>query len=191
MSKGSFIVDFEGEKVEVVTNRITAELPVQEYIANYRNSEYFLSLCGQCANYARRYGCPPFEYDVLKKISSFTTAYIVGVQIVPQTKDLPLASSYTFMRPVIEQLSDEMLKEEQRSGGLSFGFAGGCFLCGEMPCARLTNQPCRHPDKLRPSLEAYGFDLSRTAEQLLGIPLLWGKDNKLPDYLMLICGLFK
>ena len=50
--------------------------------------------------------------------------------------------------------------------------------------------PCRHPELVRPSLEAYGFDISRTTNELFGIELLWGKDGMLPKYLTLVCGFF-
>lgn len=50
--------------------------------------------------------------------------------------------------------------------------------------------PCRHPEKVRPSLEAFGFDISRTLSELFGIRLLWGKDGVIPEYLTLVCGFF-
>ena len=174
----------------VMTYRLTAELPVSDYIAQYRRADYFIKLCAECRNFSRRYGCPPFDYDVVERISHYTTATIIGVQIIPEEKELPLTRAQELMQPVINSLSEELLLEEKRTGGFAFGFAGGCTLCGDMPCARITSQPCRHPDRVRPSLEAYGFDLSKTSKELLGKPILWGKDNKLPQYLMLICGIF-
>ena len=46
------------------------------------------------------------------------------------------------------------------------------------------------PDKVRPSLEAFGFDMTRTLSELFGIELLWGKDGILPEYLVIVSGLF-
>ena len=43
---------------------------------------------------------------------------------------------------------------------LSLG-AGGCTICEK--CAKKTDEPCRHPDKRIPSLEAYGVNVSKTA----------------------------
>ena len=43
---------------------------------------------------------------------------------------------------------------------------------------------------MRPSLEAFGFDISRTLSELFGIRLLWGKDGVIPEYLTLVCGFF-
>ncbi|MBR3565529.1 MAG: DUF2284 domain-containing protein [Paludibacteraceae bacterium] len=179
------------ETINIQTRRLKAQIPVANYIANYRRSDYFLSLCCECKNYGCRYGCPPFEYDVVDKIKDYATAKIIGIQIIPKQANLPLSSAQKIMHPYIKQLRDELLQMEKQSGGLSFGFAGGCDLCGERPCARLTSEPCRHPDKVRPSLEAYGFDLSKTAQDLFHVPLVWGKNNTLPPYLMLIGALFE
>lgn len=50
--------------------------------------------------------------------------------------------------------------------------------------------PCRHPELVRPSLEACGFDIGRTTSELFGIELKWGADGKMPEYLTLVCGFF-
>ena len=44
--------------------------------------------------------------------------------------------------------------------------------------------------KVRPSLEAFGFDIAKTLSELFNIELLWGKDGKLPEYLVLVSGFF-
>ena len=40
--------------------------------------------------------------------------------------------------------------------------AGGCRICPR--CAKQTNEPCRHPDRATPSLEAYGVNVSTLAK---------------------------
>ena len=55
---------------------------------------------------------------------------------------------------------------------------------------RLEAKPCRHPELVRPSLEACGFDIARTTSELFGIELKWGTDGSLPEYLTLVCGFF-
>lgn len=69
-------------------------------------------------------------------------------------------------------------------------FAGTCFDCPEGTCTRLSDLPCVRPGKIRPSLEALGFDLGRTASELLGIELRWSVDGRLPEYFTLISGFF-
>lgn len=51
-------------------------------------------------------------------------------------------------------------------------------------------KPCRHPELVRPSLEACGFDIAHTTSELFGIELKWGTDGSLPEYLTLVCGFF-
>ena len=51
-------------------------------------------------------------------------------------------------------------------------------------------KPCRHPELVRPSLEACGFDIARTTSELFGIELKWGSDGLMPEYLTLVCGFF-
>ena len=65
-----------------------------------------------------------------------------------------------------------------------------CPYCGDEPCARISGQPCRHPDWVRPSLEAYGFDIALTAHNLLGIDLKWSQRGLVPEYLTLVGGIF-
>ena len=46
------------------------------------------------------------------------------------------------------------------------------------------------PHLVRPSLEAYGFDVALITQELFGIKLRWGKDGLLPEYLVIVCALF-
>ena len=89
-----------------------------------------------------------------------------------------------------------LLEKEAELHGMAF-FAGTCMLCGDPcypddalseqevlsgsgetcwrdGCTRRRGLPCRHPGKVRPSLEAFGFDLVNTARELFGIELQWG-----------------
>ena len=77
-----------------------------------------------------------------------------------------------------------------KDGGRAFAYAGTCLYCPEGSCTRLEGKACRHPEWVRPSLEACGFDLSRTVEELMGIPLRWGEGDRMPEYLTLVSGFF-
>ena len=172
------------------TQRFSAEKDAFAYIADFRRADYFLQFCRDCGNYGRRYGCPPFDYDPLSVIASFQKVRIIGVKIVPNDVNLPLSAANTLMLPVIRELNEELLALEKTLGGMAFGFAGSCPYCGEIPCARIDGEPCRHPDKVRPSLEAFGFDMSKTASELLGLEIKWSHDGRIPEYLTLVCGVF-
>lgn len=79
---------------------------------------------------------------------------------------------------------------ERLYGGRSFAYVGTCLHCPEGSCTRPAGKPCRHPDKVRPSLEACGFDIARTTSELFGIDLKWGSEGRIPEYLTLVCGFF-
>lgn len=93
-------------------------------------------------------------------------------------------------------MDKRLLEKEAELHGMAF-FAGTCMLCGDPcypddalsgqevlsgsgetcwrdGCTRRRGLPCRHPGKVRPSLEAFGFDLVNTARELFGIELQWG-----------------
>jgi predicted metal-binding protein len=65
--------------------------------------------------------------------------------------------------------------------------AGGCGLCVE--CSRIGKNPCRHPNKIRHSLESLGFDLTGITKDFFGIEILWGRDA-LPKYQVLLNAFF-
>jgi len=172
------------------TERFVAEVDAQAYINGFRRAEYFMEFCKQCRNYGHRYGCPPFDHDPLSVIESYGKVRIIGVKIIPDDLTLPLEAVNDLMKPVIDELNEELLETEKSLGGTSFGFVGKCPYCGGAICARIEGKPCRHPEKVRPSLEAYGFDISKTAKDLLGLEIKWSKEGRIPEYLTLVCGIF-
>ena len=172
------------------TERYTAEIDAKAYIERFRKADYFLKLCQQCGNYGRRYGCPPFDHDPIEAVKDYNRVRIIGVKITPEDRSLPLEAANDLMKPVIDKLNAELLETEQLLGGMCFGFVGSCPYCGGAPCARINGKPCKHPDKVRPSLEAYGFDISKTAKELLGLEIKWSQQGLIPEYLTLVCGVF-
>ncbi len=186
----NFRVELMSNELKYTAERYSADIEAAEYIERFRRADYFMDFCRQCPNYASRYGCPPFDADPLTIIGKYSRVRIIGMKVVPADRNLPLSRSHELMRPVLDGLNRELLIMEREMQGFCCAFAGACPYCGGQPCARKLNQPCRHPDKVRPSLEAYGFDIGKTAHDLLGIDLLWSKDNLMPEYLTLVCGLF-
>ena len=170
--------------------RFEADIDTRSYIDNYRRADYFMQFCRECRNYGRRYGCPPFDFDPLTVIGRYDSVRIIGVKITPRNKQLPLSRANDLMEPVIAGLNKELLEIEKSLGGYCCGFVGSCPYCGGMTCARIEGKPCRHPDKVRPSLEAFGFDMGKTAQQLLGLDIKWSKGDTIPEYLTLVCGIF-
>ncbi|MBQ9644926.1 MAG: DUF2284 domain-containing protein [Prevotella sp.] len=170
--------------------KYVVETDVKSYVDGYRDAERFLDCCRQCRAYGHRHGCPPFDYDPIDVISRYEHLRIIGAKIMVDDRSLPLSEVNSLMAPVAIELNTELLQMEAETGGVACGFAGTCPYCNGAPCTRLRGKPCRHPDKVRPSLEAWGFDIGKTAQQLLGIELKWGTDGRAPEYLTLVCGLF-
>ena len=186
--KGLHNIADEDTQLEVRTEKKEADISVVEYIANYRNAESFIVYCRQCDNYGRRYGCPPFNYDVMKFIGQYRKLKILGFKIIPRTQ-LPLAKANDVIAAALPEMNRQLFEAEKVLDGFACGFVGKCIYCSET-CARIEGKPCRHPDKVRPSLEAFGFDLMKTSEELLGIKMKWGHDGMMPEYLTLVCGVF-
>ena len=170
--------------------KFTATISARHYIEHFRRADFFLQFCRQCPNFARRHGCPPLDHDPLNVIGRYNSVRIIGVKVTPTYKLLPLSQVNELLQPVTLRLNEELLAAEEQLHGHAYGFVGSCPYCGDEPCARLQDKPCRHPDKVRPSLEAIGFDIQKTASDLLGIEIKWGIDGFAPQYLTLVCGLF-
>lgn len=168
----------------------TVSLPAPDYIARFRDAERIGSYCRACPRYGRSWGCPPFDFDVEEYLSGYATALIVATKIVPAVRGLPLSDAQRLILPERRRLERKLLEMEKRYGGRSFAYAGTCLYCPEEGCTRPEGLPCRHPQRVRPSLEACGFDIGRTTAELFGIELLWGRNGLLPEYLTLVCGFF-
>ena len=182
---------------EIHITHHVATIAADEYVARYRDAERFLALCAQCPKYGKVWGCPPHDFNVDEYLSGYVQATIYGTKITfsnamreqcatPETTEVA-------MREALDEAWNELLpflyEQEARHAG-SVIFTGRCRLCGSCACARAQELPCRHPDRLRYSLEAVGFDVARTAAELLEIELQWGKDGALPPYLTLVTALF-
>lgn len=167
-----------------------AEVDRERYVREFRDVATFEACCRQCPNYGNRWGCPPFDHDTLQDLLPYEKVMILGVKLTPHDQRIPMERVYDVMRPELERLNRRLLELEREKRGLAFGFVGKCERCGDAPCARVEGKPCRHPEVVRPSLEAYGFNVSKTASDLLGIDMVWSKDNNVPRYLTLVCGLF-
>jgi len=179
-------------------SEITATIAVDEYIQNYRDADKFICYCKQCDRYNACWACPPFDFDVDKRLANYKNAYIIGTKVTLSDELLSECigaqqctdTSYRILQEVRQSLDGKILElEKQHPNSLAFS-AGTCFLCKKEECMRISGKPCLHPDKIRPSLEACGFDIGKTTSQLLNIELKWGSQDRLPDYFVLVSGIF-
>lgn len=172
----------------ITSELLERSLPMSDYIRDYRDAERVGSYCRQCSNYARHWGCPPYTHDLDAQLSAYSRATLLCLKL-SFAERLPLSEAYRLLQPERLRL-EALVREKEERGGRAFGLAGMCPYCKE-GCTRAEGLPCRHPDLVRSSLEAYGFDVARTAERLFGIPLLWSTDGLTPDYLTFIVGYFE
>lgn len=170
--------------------RFTADIAVDDYIRGFRDESRFLGLCRQCPNYGKSWGCPPFGFDAEAELRRYRYAHLIAVKIIPEEKDIPIGEVQKLILPERMRLEQELLDLEKRIGGRSFAYIGKCLHCPDGGCTRSRGLPCHHPELVRPSLEAFGFDISLTLSELFGIRLIWGKNGMIPEYLMLVCGFF-
>lgn len=168
----------------------SATLPLADYLARFRDAARIGGYCRSCPRYGATWACPPFEFEVESLFEGRTTALIIATRITPAEAGAPLAAAREVIRPERLRLERQLLELEHRVGGRAFTCVGECFACPGEPCTRPEGLPCRHPERVRPSLEACGFDLERTASKLFGIEMRWGRNGLLPEYLTLVCGLF-
>lgn len=177
---------------------VTATIPLEDYVRDYRDKERFMGYCKQCGQYGKRWSCPPYDFDVDAYIAGYQQVMILGTKITfdeayrhsfATAKERNEASNEAMEAAI--KLMDECHRQLEKEYPGSLSFTGAkCFLCAPEPCARLKNEPCRHPEQMRHSLESVGFDISKTASQLLGMELKWATGIELPEYLVLVTALF-
>lgn len=177
---------------------VYATISMDEYIRRFRDAERVAGYCRECPNYGCRWGCPPFDYSVEDELLRYREVLLVAARIYPEEKHLPMEIGMRCLTPVRLELEQMVRRLETILDGRAMGLAGQCAYCNiqqdgshtDMPCAKSKGQPCRHPELVRPSLEAWGFDISRTTEELMQIPILWSRDGLTPEYFTLVCGVF-
>lgn len=166
-------------------------IDARHFVKQYREVARFETLCRDCGGYGKRWCCPPVETSFCDKVLHLPQVTLVATVITPAETGLPLKYAIPLMRPEIDRLNRRSIELEKVTGGVALGFAGECYYCGKTPCSRLSGEPCRHPDLVRPSLEALGFNLQTSAHDLLHIDLAWSDDGKtLPPQLTILTALF-
>ena len=176
--------------IEYSAEEFSVSISVDEYIHRFRDVTTIGEYCRACENYGKSWGCPPFGFDVEERLRQYKEVLLIAVKITPKEQGLLLGVAQELILPERKRLDKCLLELEKQHNGLACSYVGKCYYCTDKTCSRLCGAPCRHPELLRPSLEAYGFDVARTTKELFGQELQWGKDGYLPAYLILVCALF-
>ena len=184
-----YLCDMKTSK-DYIAEDFTATIPVADYMAHYRDAEKFIGFCRQCRRYNTCWACPPFAFDVDQYLSHYELALIIGTKITPLYPE-KITDTISYGNELMEterkRTDDLLLELEKTHNGRAF-FPGSCLLCSS--CTRAEGKPCLYPERVRPSLEACGFDIGKTSSVLLNIELKWGEHGKMPEYLTLVSGIF-
>ncbi len=173
-----------------VEYRIT-QIETSLFRPRYQNREKFMAFCRECPRYDARWSCPPLSFDVDKFLEPYAWINLLCAKIVLDSETIRSADTTEKIKTIgwdivsaVKLETDERLRklEPQVPGSVSLS-SGGCNLCED--CTRKEGNPCRQPDKMRYSLDAFGFDLSAITRDLFHIEILWCK-NSLPEYFTLI-----
>ena len=170
-------------------------IPAGEYLSRYRDVSTFEKLCSECPNYGARWGCPPFLPDSQPELSGYSRVklFLLKLDIAPyragSMEEIVIAIQCTVQK-VRGSYETELLRMESDLCGRAALFTGMCPHCGDAKCARRSLQPCRHPELVRPSLEALGFDLGRTAKDFFDVELQWCVGPESPPYISLLGAVF-
>lgn len=174
----------------VTSKQVT--IAASELIARYRDVERIGAFCLQCPGYGKTWCCPPFDFDPCTVSDGFKTATVMGttIEFDEQTRAAckTAEESSAMGREAMAQVWKTILPrlyEMERENPDSRCFTFRCSLCPE-GCTRPEGKPCRHPDKMRHSLESVGFDIVAMTRDLLDIDLKWSSDGSLPKRLTIV-----
>lgn len=188
-----FLANFEvpgpDEKpIYMMQQIVTTEIPVERMLKAYRDVERFEGCCRQCNNFNKCWICPPFEFDTTELLSQWSTAFLAGIKVDLPQKTPPGWNVEEFLFEPRKLVETRLLEMEKEYGGISCGLTSFCRHCTQ--CSRPEGKPCRNPDKARPSLEGYGFDVCKIMETELNTPLEWATLRNTPRTMTLVGALF-
>lgn len=166
-----------------------------EFIKDYVDVPRFLECCKECPNYGAKWSCPPFAFDAMGFWRSFGTLRLFGTKIIlgepaaggdyssPEISAMVRCALQSEKRKLMGRL---LMMETEFSGSVALS-AGSCDECAE--CTRKSGAPCRRPGIMRHSIESLGGDVGAASKTLLGTEIKWVKNDRVPEYMVLVGGL--
>jgi predicted metal-binding protein len=152
------------------------------------NKALFTEMCKSgCKNFGKKYSCPPFSpsfnsiFDGYEKL--FVLMFLCNLSQINSTEYNKLRIANVVMKSKIEKI----MRELEKINNSKFLSTGSCRLC--KPCKAKLNQPCKHPEKRRYSLESIGINCNTLIKKVFEKELKWFKEGKSPEYTCVICGL--
>lgn len=160
-------------------------ITVDEFIDNALDLELTYKECSECETFNKNWACPSFDFDLMDFWNKYET---LDVYVVKSDFDKDLANKHVdgrliqkFFTSNVTKLKNELFRKVENDPDSILLSGGQCHLCKE--CARIIDEPCRHPDKMTNSIESYGGDVGKLISYCFDFPLQWPKNNYLPEYL--------
>ena len=180
------------------TERHEAIVSVDHYLEKYVDVETFLQACKACPNYEKIWSCPSYDFDVIDYWKKYSTLELIAIKIIfddavagkQLTKEEQEEITKNSIWEVKAQLAEELYEREKAVPGSISLSAGSCTLC-KGSCTRLEGEPCRHPEKMRYSIESLGGNVGTTLSELMEIELEWIQEGRMPSYFVLVSGLLR
>lgn len=182
---------------EYTVEEYQAQVPVLEYMETCVDVPKFLSYCKACKNYGTVWSCPPFDFSPEELWRGYQTLCLYGRKVIISQKLREQVfppeelgqKSKELLREEKERLLSFLMEQERELPGSMVLSAGSCEGCQPQGCARCHGKPCRHPGKMRHSMEALGADVVLTVSRYLHQEIVWGKEGRFPEYYFLVGGL--
>ncbi len=121
-----------------------------------------------CGGYGKYYCCPPYSptpEQTRQVLDSYNRALLFRLEWTKGQQSGREISNY--FKNVVSMEIEMFLDGFYRAFSM---LCGPCILCRHTECGVHSNEPCRHPEKARPSMEGCGIDVFQTAHNH-GLPL--------------------
>ena len=169
-------------------------MPLADFRQKYQDREKYMAYCRECPRYNTVWSCPPLSFDVNAYLEQFAWVNALCAKIILSNRVIAEADTpekiktvgWEILLSVKLNMEEKLRQMEKRIPGSVSLSSGGCNLCEN--CSRKDDHQCRQPDKMRYSLDAFGFDLSAVTKDMFAIDILWCKE-RLPDFFTLIHGI--
>ena len=172
----------------------TGAMEMEQFRQKYQDREKYMAYCRECPRYDALWSCPPLSFDVDAFLQPYTWVSPVCAKIILDDETIRAAddaekikeTGWAILSRVKRDIDARLRAMEPKLPGSVALSSGGCNLCES--CTRKSGASCRQPDRMRYSLDAFGFDLTAITKDMFQIDIIWCKDS-LPEYFTLIHGL--
>ncbi|MFH0752297.1 MAG: DUF2284 domain-containing protein [archaeon] len=138
-----------------------------------------------CKNYGTKHSCPPSSPALENHVKEKYLFVIMMSIDLTQLKEYKEYHRVRLANAVLKSRIEKLMRTlEINSRFLS---TGSCRLC--KPCQKKKGEPCKHPDKMRYSMESLGIDCNHLCSTLFNKPLQWRRKGTEIEYTSVVCAI--